>query len=124
MMTPQGISLRAEAVNDCVQAPEDPRKEAEYFDPKVADRIVNAVAEDYRLLFRIMAILRTCYGEAVALRRRLRVEESRDGSVRVEFARTSGSCTGEYLGPVLGSPSKGRQRESAVAQTSDREGSA
>ena len=53
-------------------------------DPEVADRIVNAVPDDYRLLFRILAILGLRYGEAVALRRRhvdflrrrLRVEES------------------------------------------------
>lgn len=69
---------------DRIKLPKIPHKEAEYFDPDVADRIVAAVPEDYRLLFRILAILGLRYGEAVALRRRhvdflrrrLRVEES------------------------------------------------
>ncbi|MFP5353497.1 MAG: tyrosine-type recombinase/integrase, partial [Actinomycetota bacterium] len=69
---------------DRIKLPKIPHKEAEYFDPEVADRIVSAVPEEYRLLFRILAILGLRYGEAVALRRRhvdflrrrLRVEES------------------------------------------------
>ncbi len=69
---------------DRIKLPKIPHKEAEYFDPDAADRIVGAVPEDYRLLFRILAILGLRYGEAAALRRRhvdflrrrLRVEES------------------------------------------------
>ncbi len=69
---------------DRIKLPKIPHKEAEYFDPDVADRIVAAVPKDYRLVFRILAILGLRYGEAVALRRRhvdflrrrLRVEES------------------------------------------------
>lgn len=69
---------------DRIKLPKIPHKEAEYFDPDVADRIVGGVPEEYRLLFRILAILGLRYGEAVALRRRhvdflrrrLRVEES------------------------------------------------
>ena len=69
---------------DRINLPKIPHKEAEYFDPEVADRILNAVPDEYRLLFRIMTVLGLRYGEAVALRRRhadflrgrLRVEES------------------------------------------------
>jgi len=69
---------------DRIKLPKVPHKEAEYFDPQVADRIVEAVPAEHRLLFRVLAILGLRYGEAVALRRRhvdflrrrLRVEES------------------------------------------------
>lgn len=69
---------------DRIKLPKIPHKEAEYFDPDVADRILNAVPNEYRLLFRVLATLGLRYGEAVALRRRnvdflrrrLRVEES------------------------------------------------
>lgn len=56
--------------------PKIPRKEAEYFDPEFADRIVNAVPEEYRLLFRVLAILGRRRRHGDFLRRRLRVEES------------------------------------------------
>lgn len=69
---------------DRIKLPKIPHKEAEYFDPAVADQLVNAVPEKFRLLFRVLATLGLRYGEAVALRRRhvdflrrrLRVEES------------------------------------------------
>jgi integrase len=69
---------------DRIKLPKIPHKEAQYFDPEFADRIVNSVPDEFRLLFRVLAILGPRYGEAVALRRRhvdflrrrLRVEES------------------------------------------------
>jgi integrase len=69
---------------DRIKLPKIAHKEAEYFDPAVADQLIAAVPAEYRLLFKILAILGLRYGEAVALRRRhvdflrrrIRVEES------------------------------------------------
>ena len=69
---------------DRIKLPKIEHKEAEYFDPVVADQIIAAVPGEYRLLFKVLAILGLRYGEAVALRRRhidflrrrIRVEES------------------------------------------------
>ena len=67
-----------------IKRPKIPYREAAYFDPSTADQIVASVDEEYRLVFRVLALTGLRWGEAVALRRRhvdllrrrLRVEES------------------------------------------------
>lgn len=55
---------------DRIKLPKIEHKEAPYFDPDVADRIVAAVPPEFRLLFKVLATLGLRYGEAAALRRR------------------------------------------------------
>jgi hypothetical protein len=50
--------------------PPIPRKEAEYFDPEIVERIASSMREPYDLLVRLLGTLGPRFGEAAALRRR------------------------------------------------------
>lgn len=53
-----------------IKLPPIPRKEAEYFEPDVVERIASSVREPYDLLVRLLGRLGPRFGEAAALRRR------------------------------------------------------
>ena len=72
--------------NPCerVKLPRLKHEEAAYFEPEVIDRILAEIDEEYRVMFRVLAVLGLRWGEVAALRRRhvdllrkrIRVEDS------------------------------------------------
>lgn len=53
-----------------VKLPRQPRREAQYFEPRDIERIARALPEPYDLVVRVLGTLGIRFGEAAALRRR------------------------------------------------------
>jgi integrase len=73
-----------------VKLPPIPRREAEYFDPGVVDRIAAAMPKPYDLLIRLLGTFGPRFGEAAALRRRCVNPLARRLTIEESMAEISG----------------------------------